>query len=226
MVILNIYSESEQMYLVSLARLAELVSECPIPVAQVAELLGVTPTSANQMIHHLEEMGLVTYTPYKGVEFTEEGWQFAVNILRSRRLWEVFLVKYLQYDSDQAETLACQLEHAIPEDTVNRLAEFLGWPKGSPKGKPIPHTNLAGSFSTSSPLNTHPADTHGVVDVILAGETEQEYLGQSGVMAGGEIHILASQHAGPCLIKNEQGATIHLSSEIAAAILINPISSK
>ena len=51
----------------------------------VADVLEITNISANQMVHHLEELGLVNYTPYKGVDFTELGWQTAERLLRSRR---------------------------------------------------------------------------------------------------------------------------------------------
>jgi len=218
-------TESEQMYLVSMARLAEAVEECPISVAQVAELLGVTSISANQMIHHLEEMGLVTYTPYKGVAFTEEGWQSAARILQIRRLWEVFLVEHLQYDPEEVEVLACRLEHAIPEETAQRLAEFLGWPKISPQGKAIPQIDPTGILQVGSPLSTLPADTNGVVVAILSGEAERVYLRQAGLIVGSEIHILASQYNCPYLIKTEDGTTVNISSEFANVIWVKPESS-
>jgi DtxR family Mn-dependent transcriptional regulator len=202
-----------------MARLAEVVEDCPIPVSQVAELLGVTSVSANQMVHHLEEMGLVTYTPYKGVEFTEEGWKSAVKTLRSRRLWEVFLVEKLQYGPQEADILACRLEHAIPEETAQRLAEFLDWPEVSPQGKPIPQIDTAGSMQTGSPLNRLPANATGVVTVIPPGE-ERAYLQQSGMNIGSEIYVLAYQLNGPCLIKTGNGVTINISSELSNRIWV------
>jgi DtxR family Mn-dependent transcriptional regulator len=218
---LNIHTESNQMYLVSMARLAEVVEDCPIPVSDVAELLGVTSVSANQMIHHLEEMGLVTYTPYKGVEFTEKGWQSAVKILRSRRLWEVFLVEKLQHEPHEAEELACHLEHAISQETAQRLAEFLGWPEVSPQGKAIPHVDPVGLLQTGSPMNRLPANTTGIITAIPPGE-ERNYLQQSGVNVGSEIYVLASQLDGSCLIKTGNGITINISTELSTRIWVKP----
>ena len=153
-------TESEQMYLVTIARLSEMVDECPIPISKVAEILEITPISANQMVHHLEQMGLITYTPYKGVEFTETGWRAATKLLRIRRLWEVFLVEHLRYSPKDAETLACKLEHAISEETSDRLADFLGWPHVSPQGKPIPKNpppknHTVPTFTTQSTPRTN-----------------------------------------------------------------------
>jgi DtxR family transcriptional regulator, Mn-dependent transcriptional regulator len=223
---LNISTESEQMYLVSMARLAEAAEECPIPVTQVADLLGVTSISANQMIHRLEEMGLVTYTPYKGVEFTEKGWQSAAKIMQNRRLWEVFLVEKLGYVPQEAETLACRLEHAIPEETAQRLAVFLGRPTVSPQGKVIPQMDPAGSLQTGMPLSQQPANSRCVITSVQTGEEERAFLRSSGFNLGDEIYVLASQQDGPCLIKAKSGITLNIASELASLILVESKSSK
>ena len=208
------------MYLVSMARLAKVADECPIPVSQVAELLGVTSISANQMIHNLEEMGLVSYTPYKGVEFTEEGWQSAANILKNRRLWEVFLVEKLQYDPQEAETLACRLEHAISDETGQRLAEFLEWPSISPQGKPIPQSDPVGVLQSGSTLNDIAANTIGVVVAIKAEDEVRQYLDKSGIFVGSEVSVLASQENGPSLIRTETGKTLNIAPEISNSIWV------
>jgi Mn-dependent DtxR family transcriptional regulator len=41
--------------------------------SRVAERLGVTHVSANEMMRKLGEQGLVTHTPYKGVTLTGNG---------------------------------------------------------------------------------------------------------------------------------------------------------
>lgn len=154
-------SESEQMYLVTIAMIAEELGEFPVPVSQIAEWLQVTPISANQMIHRLEEIGLVSYRPYKGVALTSKGQQCANHILRFRRLWETFLVKHLQYGTEQAEGLACRLEHAIPVETADRLEAFLEWPRLSPRGKTIPKGDRTASLGKGTNLKN-----------LLTGEAE------------------------------------------------------
>ena len=220
---LKITTESEQMYLVSMARLAEVLDDCPIPVSQVAGLLGVTPISANQMIHHLEELGLVSYTPYQGVEFTELGWQSAAKIMRSRRLWEVFLVEHLQYDPDEAEDLACTLEHAIPEEAADRLENFLGYPKTSPAGKSIPQLDSLGEIHIGIPINNLPADSRGIIVAMQVGESERAYFRQTGLTIGSEIIVLAAQVEGPYLVKTEAGTIVNLSSEYSKEILVTHV---
>jgi Mn-dependent DtxR family transcriptional regulator len=51
-------SESEDMYLVSLARLQETGVEVPVPIAKLAQEMSIQPVSTSQMIHKLEVEGL------------------------------------------------------------------------------------------------------------------------------------------------------------------------
>lgn len=218
----NSASESEQMYLLTIARLSEMVDECPIPISKVADVLEITPISANQMIHHLEEKGLVTYTPYKGVEFTESGWQTASQLLRIRRLWEVFLVEHLNYAPAQAETLACRLEHAVPTETANRLDEFLEKPSFSPQGKPIPQNNL----DPPQQVNIRLSDlTVGMVSAIISlpsDENKRTFLQQAGFGIGQRIELLGKQESGTCLIENENHQTLSLNPNLAKKISVIP----
>lgn len=216
----NNTSESEQMYLVTIARLSEMVDECPIPVSKVAEILDITPISANQMVHNLAEMGLLTYIPYKGVEFTEKGWQTAEKLLRIRRLWEVFLVEHLQYAPQDAEPLACRLEHAIPEETADRLAVFLGYPEASPKGKPIPYNNMDETIPQGVLLSELSAGTTGTICAILMGDGERAFLQQSGINIGSHVEILASQQDGAYLVRGGDQSPVYLTRELAQKIRV------
>lgn len=214
------HSESEQMYLVSMARLSEAVEECPIPVAKIAELLEVTPISANQMIHHLEEIGLVAYTPYKGVEFTQDGWRVAKSILRKRRLWEVFFVEKLQYDRLEVGPMACRLEHAISDHTAERLAEFLGWPLRSPAGKEIPQFGKASILKQGKPLDYLALSTRGIVRDFICGGEERCFLENAGVRIGSGVEIIAREHAGPLLVETDRGEIITVTERLSKQILV------
>ena len=57
-------SESTEMYLKAMTELGdgEIVS-----IGRLAERLSVASVSANEMIRRLDEQGLVSHTPYKGV---------------------------------------------------------------------------------------------------------------------------------------------------------------
>jgi len=219
---INNASESEQMYLVTIARLGEVVDKCPIPISKVAEILEITPISANQMIHHLEQHGLITYTPYKGVEFTEAGWHTANKILRIRRLWEVFLAEHLRYAPKEAETLSCSLEHAISVETADRLAEFLDWPKVSPLGKPIPQSDGENPQQIGIPLSSLHTGKTCTISAIHASETESAFLQEAGLCVGVQFEVLGNHQNGAYLIKNSEDDLLNLSSELAQKIQVKP----
>jgi DtxR family Mn-dependent transcriptional regulator len=222
MLALKNISESEQMYLVTTALLGETAGEFPIHISLLAETLQITPISANQGVHHLEEMGLLSYTPYRGVDLTQEGWHAANKILRSRRLWEVFLVEHLHYDPAAAEKLACDLEHAIPSESAERLAAFLGHPQDSPQGKPIPQLGSQAVGEPGVRLSDMLAGMAGYVAAVQAGEAERAFLRQAGLRAGAQITVLGIQNTGACLLKINGENALSLSIELAQKITVTP----
>ena len=129
---------SEEMYLITLVVAEEDGHTVPLPLAGLAQALGISPISANQMVRRLEERGLVEYHPYRGVALTPAGRRVAGRVLRGRRLWACFLSGHLGYSPDEADALACSLEHVTPPDAADRLARFLGDPAADPSGRPVP----------------------------------------------------------------------------------------
>src|SRR5512147_469737 len=138
-------SESTEMYLKAMA---EMSGPASVAIGRLAERLSVTPVSANEMIKKLGEQGLVSHTPYKGVNLTKKGKEAACNVLRRQRLWEVFLYERLKIEWAMIYGLACVLEQVTAPEVTEALAGFLGDPKTCPRGNPIPDEN--GSFI---PLN-------------------------------------------------------------------------
>jgi DtxR family Mn-dependent transcriptional regulator len=126
------------MYLITVAVAEEEGRTGPLPLADLAESLGISPVSANQMVRRLEERDLLEYHPYHGASLTPLGRREARRVLRGRRLWAAFLVTHLGFDPEEADALACSLEHVTPPEAVGRLARFLGDPVVGPRGRAIP----------------------------------------------------------------------------------------
>ena len=61
------------MYLITVAVAEEEGRPGPLPLADLAQSLAISPVSANQMVRRLEERGLVEYHPYHGVALTPPG---------------------------------------------------------------------------------------------------------------------------------------------------------
>ena len=118
-------SESEEMYLITIAMAVEDGQQAPIPVPQLADALAVSRVSANEMVKKLDARGLIEYVPYKGAVLRPEGELIAKRILRRRRLWSVFLAEQLGLTPQAADAVACEFEHVTPADVAQRLSEFL-----------------------------------------------------------------------------------------------------
>ncbi len=130
-------SESVEMYLLRVVQLRE-DAQTPVSLSRLAEVMAISPVSVNEMCHKMVAQGLVRYTPYKGVVLTPYGEEQINSLLRRRRLWVVFLEEKLGMDEAQAEEVACHLEHVTPCEVADRLDAYLGHPRTTPQGRPIP----------------------------------------------------------------------------------------
>ncbi|MEX1248103.1 MAG: metal-dependent transcriptional regulator [Anaerolineales bacterium] len=209
-------SESEEMYLITLAKLAERGVEGPVPLSRLATELSVVPVSANQMVHKLQEEGLLDYQPYKGVALQPEGRRHANRTLRRRRLWELFLVEQLDLGFAEADALACRFEHLGADEVTERLAGFLGHPQTSPQGLPIPAVEEAGPI-IEQPL-THQKAGRRYQIVKIADETLRHFLDSQGISEGKQVSLLATSSRGDVLVETT-GDRTELTGAIAEQIL-------
>lgn len=212
-------SENVQMYLVKLAILREDSDDPLINLSALATELEVQTVSANQMIHKLEELSLVEYQPYKGVSLTERGNQQAMDILRHRRLWEVFLVKKLGFNSETAEELACRIEHVTTESIDDRLAAFLEYPNLSPMGKQIPPKDFKLKLDDSTPLSSLTIGQEAVVFKLPEDTNSVSFLHEAGLAAGSKLKVLASNQNNMLIETNKN--KIHLAESLCKEIKVH-----
>lgn len=112
--------------------------EKSIPNKVISNKLGIAPASVSEMLTKLNQQELIIYEAYKGSRLTEKGLEACINIVRSHRLWEVFLMRHLGYSWREAHEDAHLLEHVAPLRMVDRLNIFLNYPQTCPHGSYIP----------------------------------------------------------------------------------------
>jgi DtxR family Mn-dependent transcriptional regulator len=222
----GIFTESEEMYLVTVVRLVERGVQPPVPVSVLANELNISAISANQMVRKLEECDLVTYTPYKGVSLTDDGLVAALRVLRHRRLWEVFLVERLHLPLQEAEHQACRLEHALPPEAVDRLAEYLGNPQHSPQGLPIPSSGANTASAPDVILPHAPVGCEARVTHIQTDSPSKLFLAEQGIAPGARLTLLAVNTNGDMLVNPAGRTPLQLASSLAGCIHIQPIEPK
>ena len=97
--------------------------------------------SVLNMIKKLSLKDVISYEKYHGVNVTTFGKTEALLVIRKHRLWETFLVQKLGFTWDEVHQIAEQLEHIHSVRLIDKLDEFLGFPKVDPHGDPIPDGN-------------------------------------------------------------------------------------
>ncbi|MCB2223114.1 MAG: metal-dependent transcriptional regulator [Actinobacteria bacterium] len=206
------------MYLITIRRAVEEGHAGPLGLAPLASRLGVSPASANEMVRKLAGKGLVSYEPYKGASLTATGEGVADRVLRTRRLWARFLADHLGYTPQQADDLACDLEHVTAAGTADRLDEYLGHPKAGPLGAQIPGGGDAEAHTGAEALGGVPAGTVVEVVAVAAGRRAGEFLTASGLGPGAVVTVAATGRRG-VLVAGPEG-DVHLDPATADSVLV------
>jgi Mn-dependent DtxR family transcriptional regulator len=81
---------------------------------------------------------LVRFAPGGLLLLTDKGRNKACSLVRSHRLWELYLRRYFQLPLDHLHSPAERIEHYIDPQLQQRLADALREPASDPHGKPIP----------------------------------------------------------------------------------------
>jgi DtxR family transcriptional regulator, Mn-dependent transcriptional regulator len=131
-------NRAEEDYIKAIYELTVEKKEALVKTNEISEHFGFTDQTVNEMIKKLEVKNLLIFYPYKGIELTDEGKEEAIRMIRSHRLWEVFLMNKLGFSWEEVHEDAERLEHATSMKVSQRLYEFLGKPKFCQHGNPIP----------------------------------------------------------------------------------------
>ena len=103
---------------------------------KLAEYLNISPASVSEMIKKLVNEDYLIIEKKK-VKLTEKGNNFALDVIRKHRVWEVFLFEKLGYDKEEVHKEAEILEHVTSNRLLQKLEKFLFYPKECPHGSPI-----------------------------------------------------------------------------------------
>ncbi len=130
-------SFTEENYLKAIYHLSESGTK-PVLTNDLAEAMRTKAASATDMVKKLAAKKFISYKKYYGVSLTIKGKTEALTVIRKHRLWETFLVQKLDFSWDEVHEVAEQLEHIQSKRLIEKLDEFLGYPKTDPHGDPIP----------------------------------------------------------------------------------------
>jgi DtxR family Mn-dependent transcriptional regulator len=196
-------------------------SEQPVSTTALAARLQITPGSVSAMLRKLNELGLTTHEPYRGVRLTADGRRLALEIVRHHRLIELFLAEALEMPWDRVHAEAEVLEHVLSEDLEALIAEKLGHPTIDPHGDPIPSALLElDERATRSLESLEPGDHGEFVRVSDADPAMLRYLAQCGIAPGDRFEVRARQPFGGPLFLSFSGREQTFGGDLARAMRV------
>ncbi len=142
------YSTAEENYIKAIFHLQS--EDGNVTTNELADRLNTKPASVTDMMKKLKTRKLVHYQAYQGFRLTAEGRKVALGIIRRHRLWEYFLAEKLKFNWNEVHEVAEHLEHVSSKKLIDKLDEFLQFPKFDPHGDPIPDSN--GKIETSKQI--------------------------------------------------------------------------
>jgi DtxR family Mn-dependent transcriptional regulator len=196
-------------------------SSQPVSTTALAARLGITPGSVSAMLRKLEELGLITHVPYRGVRLTPKGRRLALEMVRHHRLLELFLAEALEMSWDRVHAEAEVLEHVLSEDLEALIAAKLGNPTIDPHGDPIPTAELELEERATRCLESlEPGDRGTFVRVSDSDPEMLRYLGDCGIAPGDRFEVRSRQpFGGPLFLSfGERDQTI--GGELAQAMRV------
>jgi DtxR family Mn-dependent transcriptional regulator len=187
----------------------------------IAERLKTTPASVSDMIRKLAEKGMVKYRKYQGVTVSVPGGQYALNVIRKHRLWEVFLVRKLKFHWDEVHDVAEQLEHISSPLLIQRLDEFLGFPRYDPHGDPIPNEEgLIDDKPKRSLDSMHPGEQGILAALQDTDDAFLQYLDRIRLHLGDHVKVVDILAYDQSMIIEVNDKEVTISQKVAGNLLV------
>ena len=186
----------------------------------LAERLGLAPGTVTATVKRLADRGLVDHQPYHGVELTVAGRRLAIAAIRRHRIVERFLADMLGYAWNEADRLATNFEHELPQEVEDRLFVALDRPAACPHGFPIPAKETAEMPEMPPLYALEPGDT---AIVAVPGSTDPEiveFLGTLGLRPGVRVEIKEKHPFDGPLVLRVDGKDRTLGATVANQVFV------
>ena len=214
-------SITEENYLKAIFKLSEK-DKSPVSTNAVAAAMQTTAASVTDMLKRLSEKEYLEYEKYRGVQLTATGYGLATDLIRRHRLWEVFLTEKLHFTWDKVHDIAEELEHINNIELIQRLDQFLGYPRFDPHGDPIPDAEGKWFRQQQVLLASLHAGQKGVITGVDDHSTTfLQYLNQLGLTLGVSITVLSRvDYDNSMLVQTENGQTLPVSEKVVQHLFV------
>ncbi len=201
--------------------------ETAVTTSVIAARVGVSPSSASEMIRKLAALGFLQHERYGAVELTAQGRTIALRVVRRHRLVETYLVAELGYTWDEVHDDADILEHAISDRMLARMDAKLGFPTRDPHGDPIPSADGTIIIPPANRLIDLEPGSTGSVARISDDEPEMlRYFQEKDLVLDVSVEVLARLPFGAgtsIRVGGSAGQQVDLGDRAAEAIWVSKI---
>lgn len=200
---------------------SEEESDSVATTSQVADALGVTAASASNMLKRMDQLGYVDLAKRQGVGLTDEGRSAALEVVRTHRLLETYLVDRLGVPWDEVHREAEVLEHHISPALGARIDAALGHPDRDPHGHPIPRPQGDVQAVEDELLSLLPDGASGVVRQVSDHDGELlRFLGELGLVPDADIVVIGRKPFGGPILVAVAGREVEVPPEAATAVRV------
>jgi DtxR family transcriptional regulator, Mn-dependent transcriptional regulator len=212
-------------YLEAIQHFIMTTGHSPLP-HDIAIVFGKPEREIRADLEGLKESGDITFNGDEAINLTLTGKSVGECVIKKHETLQLFLSEILGMDSSTASSEACNLEHSVSDETVDRLGNYLK--KTRPLGNIINDRQTPAvcgytgmtcdeSCTPSSLLDFNEGDEL-VVRCIL-GQSCAKRLLDLGVVPGEKVKI-RRKHGKDALVLQVKGCDVALSPEIAAAVSV------
>lgn len=96
----------------------------PVRSVDIATKLGVSKASVSKAVTSLKASGMLDQPYYGDITLTEDGYAYGCAVLKRHEMLTRFLVKEVGLSEEVAEEEACQMEHAISDDSFVKWMDY------------------------------------------------------------------------------------------------------
>ncbi len=213
-------SFTEENYLKCIYHLAEGGAKAVL-TNEIADSMNTKAASVTDMIKKLSGKSYIAYEKYYGVKMTKLGKAKALSIIRKHRLWETFLVQKLKFSWDEVHEIAEQLEHIQSPLLIEKLDEFLNYPKADPHGEPIPDRHGKVELPAQGCLLEQPLGYVGNVVAVKDSDSNLlKYLNKIGTIPGKKVELIGKEQYDESLEIIVDKKKLTISKSVAQNILV------
>ncbi len=213
-------NQAEEDYLKLIYELSNELTTPYIKTTDLADKFGYTVQSVNEMVKRLDRKKLLKFEPYKGIKLTSKGSKEAIRMTRAHRIWEVFLSDKLGLSWEALHEEAEKLEHATSEPVLEKLHEFLGYPKYCNHGNPIPNQEGIVEKVELTPLFELKAGETFTIKRVLDHKPLLKHLNTINVGLNEPLKVIKKESLGDIIYIEKANESIAIAKRIAKMIFV------